>query len=77
MAVARVSVTDRDGDISIFTLYWTVATATGVEQWTEPHHMALYTIDDDRRAFAAADLAVEFERGGLLGRGMFIAQRRT
>jgi SAM-dependent methyltransferase len=75
-AVGRVSVTDRDGHISLFTLYWTVATDGGVEQWTEPHRMALYTIDEYSNAFSAAGLDVEFEPNGLVGRGMFVGTQK-
>jgi SAM-dependent methyltransferase len=75
LAVGRVSVNGRQGHVSTFDLYWTVASDEGVEQFIEPHRMGLYSIDEYRGAFEAASLTVEHEPSGLIGRGLFIGQR--
>lgn len=76
LAVGRVSVTGREGHVSTFDLYWTIASENGVEQFVEPHRMGLYSIDEYIAAFDAAEMTVEHHRSpDLFGRGLFIGQR--
>lgn len=76
LAVSRVSVNGRDDHVSTFDLYWTIASDEGVDQFIEPHRMGLYSIEEYRGAFKAANLTVEHHEAGLIGRGLFIGQRR-
>lgn len=76
IAVSRVSVSGLEGHVSRFDLYWTIASEEGVDQFIETHRMGLYSIEEYVRAFEAANLSVEHERDGLMGRGLFICQRR-
>lgn len=75
VAVTRVSVNGREGNISAFDLYWTIADNDGVDQFVESHRMGLFTVDEYRHAFIAADLTVDHDPAGLIGRGLFIGQR--
>ncbi|MGD9797769.1 MAG: class I SAM-dependent methyltransferase [Acidimicrobiia bacterium] len=75
LAVSRVSVNGREGHVSTFDLYWTIASDEGVEQFTEPHRMGLYTPGQYLDAFRDAGLTVEHDDTGLIGRGMFIGRR--
>lgn len=76
LAVARVSITGREGHISTFDLHWMIASDDGVDQFIEPHRMGLYSIDEYISAFEAAGLRVEHYRSpDLFGRGLFIGQR--
>ena len=74
-AVARVSVNGRQGPRSVFTLYWTVATATNVDQFSEVHEMGLFTPQEYVAAMENAGLTVDHDSDGLTGRGLFIASR--
>jgi len=74
LAVARVSVNGREGHVSTFDLYWTVASDDGVDQFIEPHRMGLYSIEEYLGAFGAARLTVEHQPPGLIGRKLFIGQ---
>jgi len=76
LAASRVSISGREGHVSTFDLYWTIASDDGVDQFIEPHRMGLYSIDEYVQAFEAAGLAVEREPTGLIGRGLFIGRRR-
>jgi hypothetical protein len=73
--VSRVSVNGRDGHVSSFDLYWTIADRDGVKQFVESHQMGLYTVDQYQEAFISAGLTVEHHPNGPIGRGLFIGQR--
>lgn len=59
---------------------WTVDDASisqqsnvgGVEQWTEPHRLGLWTDAAYRDAFARVGLDVEHDPTGLIGRGLYL-----
>jgi dTDP-3-amino-3,6-dideoxy-alpha-D-glucopyranose N,N-dimethyltransferase len=56
------------------------ATAPGdvpgsVEQWIEPHRLALWTDAQYRDAFVRAGLDVDHDRDGLIGRGLYLGHR--
>jgi len=46
-----------------------------VEQWIEPHRVALWSDAQYRDAFAAAGLDVEHDADGLIGRGLYLGHR--
>lgn len=46
-----------------------------VEQWIEPHRLALWTDDEYRAAMERVGLAVEHDRHGLAGRGLYLGRR--
>jgi dTDP-3-amino-3,6-dideoxy-alpha-D-glucopyranose N,N-dimethyltransferase len=46
-----------------------------VEQWIEPHRLALWSDAQYRDAFAAAGLDVEHDADGLIGRGLYLGHR--
>jgi SAM-dependent methyltransferase len=86
LAITRLSHSRRDGDISHFDFYWTVGrgpTLDGrtdgtppsghgpVEQWIEPHRLALWSDAQYRDAFVRAGLDVEHDAHGLIGRGLY------
>jgi SAM-dependent methyltransferase len=87
VAITRLSHSRRDGDVSHFDFYWTVGrgptldgladgtTPAGhgsVEQWLEPHRLALWSDGQYRDAFTQAGLAVEHDAHGLIGRGLYV-----
>lgn len=48
-----------------------------IEQWIEPHRLALWTDDQYRDAFERAGLAVEHDPDGLIGRGLYLGHRSS
>ena len=46
-----------------------------VEQWIEPHRVALWTDEEYRDAFERAGLAVEHDPEGLIGRGLYLGHQ--
>jgi SAM-dependent methyltransferase len=72
VALARVTVAGQVGAISTTTMYYTVGTPAGVEQWTEDHELGLFTNDEMGDALEGAGLAVEHDPEGLIGRGLWI-----
>ena len=76
LAVARVSRSERSGNISSFTFHYTVATRQAVYSFEEPHQLALWTVEEYEAAFSHAGLRVSFEEPGLSGRGLFVGHRR-
>ena len=62
----------READVVKFTFHYLVGTARGVEHFTEPHQMGLFSDDQHRAAFAAAGMVVTLDEEGLMGRGLYI-----
>jgi SAM-dependent methyltransferase len=71
LAVARVVVSDREGDVSTVHMHYVLATVDGVERVDEVHRLGLFGDDQYRDAFEAAGLAYE-RCGGLTGRGVHV-----
>lgn len=77
IAVARASASRRDGRLAAMTLGFVVARASGeVETYTEEHVTGQFTVDEHLSAFEDAELEVEYDPEGLIGRGLYVATRR-
>lgn len=74
-AVARVSRSGRDGNVSTIEMSYVIATADEIGTFAESHRMGLFTPAEYRGAFAAAGLTFEHDIEGLIGRGLFIGTR--
>ncbi len=77
LKVARMSVSRRDGNVSILNFHFMVASSDGIRTFTEPHRLTLFTDDDYRNAFRKAGLYVEYEEPGLNGRGLYVGYSRA
>jgi hypothetical protein len=81
LTICRMNVSDArdgtDGPISVLDFHYLVATPGGVEHFTEHHELALFTDAQHRTAFAAANLAVEYDADGLTDRGLYIGRHRN
>ena len=75
VAVAKVSRTDREGDVSILDMRYVVATTEGIETFDEQHRLGLFTDDDLADALHSAGLAVHHDFPGITGRGLFLGIR--
>jgi hypothetical protein len=75
LKVARMTIAGREGRLAIMDFAYLVATADGLQQFSEHHEAALFTDAEYRDAFAAAGLTVELDEHGLIGRGLYLGQR--
>lgn len=73
LKISRVSHAVTEGDVSVLNFHYLVGTTTGVEYLQESHRLALYTVADMQRFFAAAGLVVDHDPNGLSDRGLYLA----
>jgi len=77
MKIAHVGVsTLRDG-VLVYEMHFLVGRPTGITSFVEVHELGLFTREEYRLAFESADLVVEFDEEGLIGRGLYIAIKPT
>ena len=74
--IARASIADVDGVVSIVDFHYLVVTRAGVEHFTERHEVTLFTEAQYTAAFKAAGLEVEHDEEGLIGRGLYLGTDR-
>jgi len=72
--IARMSYSDRKGNISIVNFEYLLATKDGIQHLKETHELGLFTHQEMLSCFQKADLSVEFDNKGLFGRGIYIAR---
>lgn len=72
LKISRMSVSRREGDLSVIEFHYLMATRAGVEHFTERHELALFDHREYVDALAAAGLEVFHDPAGLPGRGRFI-----
>jgi len=77
LKIARMTLSGREGRLAIMSFEYLVGTPEGIESFSERHEAALFTDEEYRAAFAAAGLAVEHDREGLIGRGLYIGRPAT
>jgi SAM-dependent methyltransferase len=75
--VCRMSVGSREGNLSITLMHYLRGTPNGIEHYSEQLDLGLFTRDEMTRAFESANMNVRYDTEGLMGRGMYIAHRRT
>jgi SAM-dependent methyltransferase len=75
--VCRMSLSGRDGDISVLLYHYLSGTPEGVEHYTECLELGLFTRDEMTWAFESAGMAVRYDSEGLMGRGLYLATLRV
>jgi SAM-dependent methyltransferase len=73
LKIARMNVGQREGNLSIFEFEYLVGTPDGIERFSEPHELGLFTVDQYLEAFRAAGLEAAHDPEGPMGRGLYIA----
>ncbi len=73
--ICRMNISEMEGAVSVIDFHYLVGTASGVEHFTERHELGLFSVDEMKAAFAAADLAVKHDATGLTGRGLYVARK--
>jgi SAM-dependent methyltransferase len=74
--VCRMSVSAREGNLSVLLFHYLYATADGIEHHSERLDLALFTRDEMTRAFQSAAMEVRYDPQGLMGRGLYLGWRR-
>ena len=74
LAVARVTLSGREGRTSTMEMQYLVGTPEGIEHFSEVHRVGLFTRDEMRSAFERAGLHADYDEAGLIGRGLWIAR---
>ena len=75
--VCRMSLSGRDGDISVLLYHYLSGTPENVEHYTERLELGLFTRDEMTWAFESAGMAVRYDSEGLMGRGLYLATQRV
>jgi SAM-dependent methyltransferase len=74
--VCRMSLSGRDGDVSILLYHYLRGTPEGIEHYTERLELGLFTRDEMTWAFESVQTAVRYDSEGLIGRGLYLAMQR-
>lgn len=72
LKIARMSISEREGGVSVIDFHHLVATLGGIEHFVERHELGLFNQADYMAAFKQADLEVVYDPEGLTGRGLYI-----
>jgi SAM-dependent methyltransferase len=76
LKIARMDVPRVEGRLSVIDFCYLVATPEGIDDFTERHEVALFTHEEYLAAFHKANLHMEHEPEGLMGRGLYIGTHR-
>ena len=71
LKISRINDSQREGNISIMNMNYTIGTPDGVVQFTEIHKMTLFTDQEYRYAFSGAGLHVNKDEG-FRGRSIYV-----
>jgi SAM-dependent methyltransferase len=74
--VCRMSLSGRDGDVSILQYHYLRGTPEGIEHYTERLELGLFTRDEMTWALESVQMAVRYDSDGLMGRGLYLAMQR-
>jgi SAM-dependent methyltransferase len=74
LKIARMYVTRREGDVSVFAAHYLIATPDGVEHFTEREELGLFTDDQYRHAFRQAGLELVDTSLDLFGYGLYVCR---
>lgn len=73
--IARMAVSEREGDLSVIVMHYLIGTRAGIETVQERHELGLFDDADYRGAMAAFRLRPEWDPEGLTGRGLYVGAR--
>jgi len=75
LKIARVNTSFMEGRLSYFDLHYLIGTPQKTEYFVERHELGLFEIEEMQSAFTEADLEVDYDEGGLTGRGLYIGKK--
>jgi ubiquinone/menaquinone biosynthesis C-methylase UbiE len=74
--VCRMNITETRNGHSYFEWHFLVSRPGYMKHFTEEHTLGLFSVEQTKRAFAAAGLSVEHDEKGIFGRGLYTARLR-
>jgi ubiquinone/menaquinone biosynthesis C-methylase UbiE len=77
LKLVRMNIVDVRGRLSILEFHYLLGRPEGVEHFTELDEFGLFTRNEYLAAFRSASLKVEYDRKGLIGRGLYIGAKPT
>ena len=77
LKIARVSISGGKGRQSIVDFHYLVATAEGIQHFTEKHELGLFTDEEYLTSFHKAGLETIHDQVGFNGRGLYIGIKGT
>ena len=77
LKIARMNISGIEEGLSILDFHYMVATAEGIEHFTERHELGLFSHEDYMQALEASGLSVTHDPEGLTGRGLYIGVRKA
>ena len=75
LKLSRMSISAREDDVALFNFNYLIGTPDGISTATESLRLGLFTQDQYMAAFTACGLHVEYDKQGLMERGMYIGLR--
>lgn len=75
LKIMRINRSRREGDVAVLQFDYLIATPDETLNLTEEHRATLWSDDRYAEAFEKADLTVEHDDEGLMGRGLFIGSK--
>jgi ubiquinone/menaquinone biosynthesis C-methylase UbiE len=73
LKLARMSRSEREGNVAVLNFEYLIATPEGVFHDSEQHRLGLFTQAEYETAMAQCDLKVDYDPVGPMGRGLFVA----
>lgn len=75
LAVARMGLSSKNGNISVLNMHHMVSDGHRVDHFLEVHELAMYSDEEFTDAFTKAGLEIEIDHEGLTGRGLLIGKK--
>lgn len=75
LKIARMSTSEREGNLSFFNFHYLVGTPAGVEYFSELHELGLFTPEEYMSTFRSAGMESMHDPVGLDGRGLYIGMK--
>ncbi len=72
--VCRMSLSLREGNLSVILLHYLRGTPGGIEHFSERLEFGLFTREEMTGAFESAGMEVRYDSEGLMGRGLYIGR---
>lgn len=72
LKIARINTAETRDRVSFMELHYLVGTLDGVEHFTEPHELYLFTHDEYLDALRSAGFTAELDTEALMGRGVYV-----
>ena len=72
IAIARMSISHKDGRRSWFDMEHLVGTTDGIEHFTEHHELGLFTVEEQSPRSSGPGWRVEHDPEGPIGRGLYV-----